>query len=192
MNLESFKFQFSGVLKELPKIALLGIRGYQLEGVDRNRIGIYDDCIVRYINDEIKCFPASVDPGDFYINHPINPKGCAELQTGLWWYQLGEHHSKQALVQADEVSVDRLDRRGKRLCDEHGWYSINIHSGGPEYIVGRYSAGCQVIQTTEPWKAEWLDFFIPIVAGTVLFQQKKIPYLLVDKLKALPERPVSS
>lgn len=187
MNLESFKFQFRNVLKDLPKVSLLGIRGYQLDGAERNRINIYDDMIVCCINDEIALFPASVDPGEFYINHPLTPMGCAELKCGMWYYMIGEHHAKKALVQAQEVCVDRLDRRGKRLMQESGWFGINIHSGGPEYLVGRYSAGCQVIKTSECWKAEWLDFFNPIVSNMETYKQLKIPYLLVEKLEPIPD-----
>lgn len=149
-------------------------------------MGKYDDAIVRYIDGEIKLFPASVDPGKYYIDHPINPQGCARLKCGLWAYALGEHHLFKALVQADEVTVDRLDKNGKKIREETGWFGINIHSGGPEYMVGRFSAGCQVIHTSEVWKAEWLNFFVPVMAGMELFKQKRVPYLLVDSLRAIP------
>lgn len=188
MTLDAFRYQFRKSLPDVPKIALLGVRGYKYEdGSTVNKLGIYDDSIIRHIDGELKIFTASVDPGKFYIDHPINPQGCARLQCGLWSYTVGEHlHSHKALVQADEVGVDRLDRDGKKLGQEYGYFGINIHSGGPEYLVGRYSAGCQVLRSDEPWKAQWLDFFTPIVSAVEIFKQKNIPYLLVDKLEAIP------
>lgn len=182
MDTESFCYQFRNVLKDIPKISLLGIRGYGQE----NKSGIYDDAIIRNINGEIKIFSASVDPGKYYIDHPLNPQGCARLKAGLWTYGLGEHHTREALIQVEEVAVDRIDRTGKRTGEEHGWYGINIHSGGPEYLVGRYSAGCQVIRADEAWKFQWLEFFEPIKKAVLEFNQRRIPYLLIESLTAIP------
>lgn len=186
MNIESFRYQYRNVFKTLPPISLLGIRGYKYEKDSVNQMGIYDDAIIRYIDGQLAEFTASVDPGAYYINHPMNPMGCARLKAGLYSYKLGEHHSRAALVQADEVRVDRLDKSGEKVSEESGWFGINIHSGGVEYLVGRYSAGCQVIKTSDPWKKEWLDFFTPIQVGMEIFKQKTIPYLLVDALESIP------
>lgn len=185
MTSDTFRYQFRNVLKDIPKICLLGIRQYNNSEI-KSPSTIYDDSIVRYIEGEIKIFTASVDPGSYYINHPLNPQGCAQLKCGLWSYAIGEHHTHKALVQAEEVTVDRLDRNGKRMGEESGYFGINIHSGGPEYLVGRYSAGCQVIKSTEAWKDEWTDFYGPILTAVEIFKQKRIPYLLVDKLEAIP------
>lgn len=187
MTHEAFRYQFRNVLKDFPKITLLGIRGYSaVNAPDDAPKNIYDDAIIRCIDGVVDIFKASVDPGKFYVNNPINPQGCAKLKCGLWEYVIGEHHSKKALVQADEVTVDRLDKNGKRIAEEHGHFGINLHSGGPEYLVGRYSAGCQVVWSSEPWGNEWLKFFTPIVEGCRIFNQRRIPYLLVDKLEAIP------
>ena len=183
MNLDSFRYQYRNVFKTLPPISLLGVRGYFDGG---NRPDIYNDAILRVIEGEMTIFPASVDPGAYYIAHPVNPMGCARLRAGIYSYKLGEHHAQNALVQADEVKVDRLDKLGKKIGEESGWFGLNIHSGGPEYLVGRYSAGCQVIKTSEPWKDEWVDFFVPIQVGVEIFKQTTIPYLLVDALEAMP------
>lgn len=187
MTPESFRYQFRNVIKEIPKICLLGIRDCfrgDLHGEAPSNF--YDDSIVRWIDGDIKIYPASVDPGQYYINHALNPQGCARLKCGLWQYQLGEHHAHRALVQAEEVTVDRLDKLGKRVGEETGYFGINVHSGGPEYLVGRYSAGCQVIKTSEAWRDQWTDFFAPILTGLPIFRQVKVPYLLVDRLDAIP------
>lgn len=187
MNLDSFKHQFRNILKDLPKICLLGIRNYTRgNAYGDSPSDLYDDCIVRCIDNEIKIFEASVDPGSYFINHPMNPQGCARLKCGLWYYQLGEHHAHRALVQADEVTVHRIDKAGIKRGEETGFFGINIHSGGQEYLVGRYSAGCQVIKAGEAWKFQWTDFFEPIETGMKKSGQTRIPYLLVDKLEAIP------
>lgn len=183
MTRETLLYQFKNILKEVPKMCLLGVRGYF---DSENRTDIYNDCIFRCLDGDIAEFTASVDPGRYYIDHPLNPQGCARLKCGLWLYTTGEHHTHRALVQADEVKVDRLDKTGKSIKEDNGWIGLNIHSGGPEYLVGRWSAGCQIIKTSEPWKDKWEEFFNPIEEGVKVFNQKQIPYLLVDKLEAIP------
>jgi hypothetical protein len=181
---ESVAWQFSKYFpSEMPKVALLGIRGY-LDS--ENKMDIYDDLIIRWVDGQIAPFRCSVDPGSYYLNHPLNPQGCARLQCGLWSYTRGEHHTKRALVQADEVTIDRIDSDGRKKGEESGYFGINIHSGGPEYLVGRWSAGCQVLWTREPWKDEWTNFYDPLCAAMDIFNVNKIPYLLVDKLVAEP------
>lgn len=186
MDLESFRYQFRKFYPILPKICLMGLRGDR-DTTNRNNItDLYDDTIIRCIDGQLVEFQASVDPGRYYMLHPVNPQGCARLKCGLWQYKLGEHHVHPALVQADEVVVDRLDKTGKKLCEDSGWFGVNLHSGGAEYLVGRYSAGCQIIKTGEAWKDKWQDFFLPLFTAVGIFNQDKIPYLLVDKLEAIP------
>lgn len=188
MDLESYRYQFRNVLKDLPKISIMGIRGYYNGATyQQTPTNIYDDAIVLCIDGELGIFQASVDPGSYYILHPVNPQGCARLKAGLWTYKVGEHHNHPSLVQADEVTVERLDKLGKRLCEDSGFFGVNIHSGGPEYLVGRYSAGCQIIKTGEAWKDQWEKFFLLVFSAVGIFNQDKIPYLLVDTLEAIPE-----
>lgn len=175
------------VFTEYP-VKILGIRGNFLEEGQsaENDMGIYDDLIVAIIGNQVTGFRASTDPGWYYINHPVNPKGCAQLQPGLWWYEAGLHHGHQAFVQSDAVGVNRLDEKGSVIEREIGWFGINIHSGGPEYRVGRYSAGCQVINSPqEPWGEAWRAFYDPIIKSLAQAEQRRIPYLLVDKLTEL-------
>lgn len=188
MDLESYKYQFRKHFKYIPAITIMGLRGDRDPERRNDLTNIYDDSIITCIDGVLKEFQASVDPGDYYVSHPVNPQGCARLKTGLWQYQLGEHlHAHKALVQADEVTVDRLDKNGKKLCEDSGYFGINLHSGGPEYLIGRYSAGCQIIKTSEAWKDKWVEFFLPIFSAVEIFNQKKIPYLLLDKLEPIPE-----
>lgn len=183
MTPETLVYQFRKHFPQMPRIALLGIRGFLNP---ENKMDVYDDVIIRFIDGTISAFRASVDPGSYYLQNPVNEHGCARLQCGLWWYTRGEHHAKPAFVQLEEVTVDRLDPRGNKRMQDSGFFGVNIHSGGPEYLVGRYSAGCQVIWSEEPWKAQWLDFYVPLIGAMVDMGVSRIPYLLVDKLEAEP------
>lgn len=176
-------------------VRLIGVRGYNLlmDG-GANQTGIYDDLIVRLIGDELVEFPASTDPGQKWIDHPTNPKGCAQLQcrpSKPWIFRLGIHQpsrgARPALVQAGEFIVNRLDSKGRVSSVDRGDdFGINLHSGGSEYSVGGFSAGCQVIQCPEgAWGDTWRRFFDPIAAMPGL-RGVDIPYVLVDRLPALP------
>lgn len=186
MTPESVAFQFKNHFEVMPKVAILGVRGYTVQGYMSAPNDIYDDAIISWIDGHIEIFRGSVDPGSYYLQHPLNPMGCARLKCGLWSYRIGEHLHKKALVQADEVIVHRIDKNGNKQSEDSGWFGINIHSGGAEYLVGRYSAGCQVIWTQEPWRNEWLKFFEPICSAMDLFKITKVPYLLIDTLQAIP------
>lgn len=172
-------------------VKLLGVRGYFLqEGKPNvNDLKIFDDAIVRCIENEISIWRASCDPGAYYLKNAINPKGCAQLTNGKWWYKIGRHlNAHEALVQDDDVEVRRLNPKGDVEHIERGYFGINIHSGGSEYQVGSFSAGCQVVQSPEgAWQGTWLNFFEPIKRACEKFNQKRIPYKLVESLIALPD-----
>jgi len=165
------------------RVRLVGVRGYRPEmGGNRagNDLGIYDDAIFRFIGDRCDIFDASTDPGWYYLRNPMNPKGCARLRAGLWWFEPGLHRGHPALVQATEFDVDRLDEFGVPDYRESGWYGINLHSGGAEDEVGRWSAGCQVIKSNPAWGSQWMEFFEPIAAEVRTVNQSRVPYLLID------------
>jgi hypothetical protein len=173
-------------------VRLLGVRGYHRdEGIpDRNDVGIYDDLIV-LCDGPKKCheFRASVDPGWHYIKNPVNTKGCAVLVPGLWFYKEGMHRGKHtALVQADDVTVERVDREGKVKSLDTGMFGINIHSGGDRTEVDHWSAGCQIIHAPDgAWGPTWLRFLTLTLEAMKRSKQKTVPYLLVYNLLGLPE-----
>lgn len=112
-----------------------------------------------------RCFLATVDPGRFYTEHPLNRKGCAHLLNGQYRYTIGKHHISSpngypALVQAGKVKIWRDQNRNflRDGCDgvETGFFGVNIHAGGTATEVGRQSAGCQVIKGGRygaPWRS---------------------------------------
>ena len=93
-------------------IKCVGIRG-AAEKKHGNKIGIYDDLIVLLIGDVTTEWKASTDPGQYYVKHPTDRHGCAQLTEGIWMYKVGLHRGKwPAFVQAEPFTINRLDQNG--------------------------------------------------------------------------------
>lgn len=187
MDLPTFDLQFGERAKGSP-VRLLGVRNFYVPngGRDKKPSNIYDDAIFRCIAGMVTEWRASTDPGQYYIRHPMNPKGCAQLQEGLWWFRHGLHlNLHTALIQDSEMSVLRLDECGHIESSESGWFGLNNHSGGAEYQIGKFSAGCQIIHCPEgAWGATWQAYYQPILEAAP--RPGRVPYLLVSSLKAEP------
>jgi hypothetical protein len=100
-------------------------------------------------------FPATTDPGTYWLKNPMNPQGTAILLQGQYQnsYQIGLHRGKYyALVQGKPVTVLRDYDRNSILDfnngkPDTGMFGINIHHAsvnGTTKTVDNYSAGCQV------------------------------------------------
>ncbi len=105
-------------------------------------------------NWQLHGFPATTDPGTFWLKNPLNPQGTAILKAGQYLnsHIIGMHRSKYlALVQRGLVTVIRdakrdgtLDFKGK---EDTGFFGIDIHraaEAGITKLIDKYSAGCQV------------------------------------------------
>jgi hypothetical protein len=162
-------------------VKCIGIRGaFDPHG---NQLGVYDDDFVLSISDKVTEWKGSTDPGQYYLQHPLNPQGCAQLKEGIHFFKVGIHQSKfPAFVQAESFHVSRLDSKGKVEAVEFGEFGIHLHSGGPGLNVDRFSAGCQVIQSPEGYfKETWLRFFNPAVEAMHKAGQGLMPYMLINK-----------
>lgn len=102
-------------------------------------------------------WPATTDPGTYWLKNPEAPKGTAILKSGQYLksHVIGLHRGKYtALVQKgpNPVTVMRDFNRDQVLDftggkDDRGYFGINIHHAsvnGTTKTVDRYSAGCQV------------------------------------------------
>jgi len=100
------------------------------------------------------CFAITTDPGVYYRENPLNPKGTGIVahgqHQGAW--KLGEHKGEAALVQAKPMAVYR-DNDGDADLDfnedsvECVMGGFNCHKSsktGTSTVVGKWSAGCQV------------------------------------------------
>ncbi len=145
------------VVFENPKGHDLNIVGIRTKDMESNRFN--DWLTVSYIYDQIWnffAFPATTDPGTFYRQNPANVKGTAILKPGQYRgaYKIGRHKTYKALQQQKPVTVYRDADRDKILDttgidEDTGMFGINIHHASaykPSMIVGKWSAGCQVLQ----------------------------------------------
>ncbi len=136
----------------------LNIVGVRADSTEANR---FDDTIhVFFKNNSSQWihypFPATTDPGTYWLKSPMHPSGTAILKQGQYKgaYQIGLHKGKYyALVQRRPVTVLR-DYDRNALLDfyngrpDTGLFGINIHRASVNGItksVDVHSAGCQVL-----------------------------------------------
>lgn len=156
--------------------AILKQNGYALytEPYQLNIVGLRNRSIVpNSFDDEIHVFytkpdgkwnyhiyPATTDPGTFWLNNPMYEQGTAILAQGQYQntYAIGKHKGLyDALVEVKPVTVIR-DYDRDALLDFYngekqiGNFGINIHraeSSGTTKLINKYSAGCQVFQDAD-------------------------------------------
>jgi hypothetical protein len=160
-------------------IAALVSRGYRvlMRPFELNIVGIRSsDRTPNVFNDSINAvykddkgrwkalrYPATTDPGLYWLKNPMNVLGTAILKAGQYVnsHIIGLHRNKYtALVQRGTVTVirdatrdDRHDFNGK---EEKGLFGINIHrakSEGVTNVVEKHSAGCQVFANATDFNA---------------------------------------
>jgi hypothetical protein len=189
------------MIEKLKKI--LCTKGYRLlmRPYELNIVGVrsksrtanaFDDMIyVFYLDNkanwQLYGFPATTDPGTYYLQHPINKSGTAILKPNQYLntYELGMHRQKYlALVQRKPVTVYRdadkncqLDFSGQK--QETGMFGINIHRAsqqGTTPSVDAYSAGCQVLANAEDFKT-----FIRLCQYHKIKYGNSFSYTLIDE-----------
>lgn len=157
----------------------LQLKGYSVfdtpDGYNLNIVGIraatpkpdsFDDllCLFCRRGDAwmYQAFPATTDPGLYWLQNPMAVEGTAILKPGQYAkaFRLGLHQGKyEALVQNSPLTVYRDNDRDNEadttgMKEQTGMFGINIHHAadqGASAQVGKWSAGCQVV-------ASWFDF----------------------------------
>jgi len=133
---------------------LVGIRTASIQGNE------FDDWLtVFYMFGDVWnffAFPATTDPGTYYRENPLNVKGTAVMKPGQYRgaYKIGRHKNYKALQQNTHMTVYRdanrdgfLDTTG--MEEDTGMHGTNLHRSNahrPSTVVGKWSAGCQVVQ----------------------------------------------
>lgn len=131
-------------------------------------------------------FPATTDPGTFWLNNPSYEQGTAILAQGQYRnaYAIGKHKGLYtALVQVRPVTVIRDYDRDALLdfyngSKQTGNFGINIHraeSFGETKFINKYSAGCQVFQNAKDFNE-----FIQLCEHHRRFYGNSFTYTLVD------------
>lgn len=139
-------------------------------------------------------FPATTDPGTFWLKNPLSPQGTAILKEGQYKgaYQIGLHRGKYyALVQAKPVTVLRdYDRNAildfKNGKEETGIFGINIHhasENGTTKTIDQYSAGCQVFQNINDF-----NLFMKLCEVHKNLYGNSFTYTLIDKRAVVRQR----
>jgi hypothetical protein len=132
-------------------------------------------------------FPATTDPGTYWLKNPMNLQGTAILSQGQYddAYQVGLHRGKYyALVQRKPVTVLRdYDRNAildfKNGRPETGMFGVNIHYAsvnGTTITVDSYSAGCQVFANINDF-----NLFMQLCEKHRQLYGNSFTYTLIDK-----------
>lgn len=140
-------------------VNIIGIRNSETGGKVTNH---FDDTLTISYKDEsgewkFHSWPATTDPGQYWIENPISKDGTAILVPGQYRgsHMIRKHQGKyEALGQKKPVKVYRdNDKDLEYDTDEdtikEGIYGINIHRSNPydeSYYVNKWSAGCQVFK----------------------------------------------
>lgn len=137
------------------ELNIFGIRN------DSSKPNSFDDTICVFFKDEyddnvLLCFPATTDPGSYWLQHPLNTEGTAIMQEGQYLevYKIGLHKNYKALQQVGQINFVRdndkdneLDFDAPKKIKEVIYANIH-HAADKEnsLSVDKWSAGCQVIQ----------------------------------------------
>lgn len=132
-------------------------------------------------------FPATTDPGTYWLRNPMHSQGTAILKQGqyLGTYQIGLHKGKYyALVQRKPVTVIRDYDRNAVLDffngrPDTGMFGINIHRAsvnGTTKTVDNYSAGCQVFSNINDF-----NLFMQLCENHRKLYGNSFTYTLIDK-----------
>jgi hypothetical protein len=153
----------------------------------------FDDLICVFYKDglgvwQYKCYPATTDPGTYFLNKPMSSLGTAALKADQYIdaYAQGFHKGQyKALVQDKPVTVYRdLDRNSVfdfTTKTTTGKYGINIHKAGKDSdVVDNWSAGCQVFK-----KSADFDEFIKLTDKHRETNGNKFTYTLLDEREDL-------
>lgn len=174
------------------ELNIVGIRA------DSTRPNLFDDSINVYYktkegNRQFHKFPATTDPGTYWLENPLNPQGTAILKSGeyIGSHMIGMHRGKYlALVQQRPVTVIR-DYDRKAVLDvlngnEYtGLFGINIHhalSTGTTRFVDKFSAGCQVFANIDDF-----NLFMQLCQRHKQLYGNDFTYTLIDERALIRE-----
>jgi len=145
------------------KLNLFGVRALDMvAGTFNDILGIH---LVYQGRDVVILHSATVDPGTYYFENPMNPNGTAviKFQYVEGMYEEGLHKGYPALRQVKPAYFYRITKKqwesdggkeikleGKKLIFDT--IGANMHRASQwnvVYDIGRYSAACQVRQVNK-------------------------------------------
>ncbi len=134
---------------------------------------------------KFKVYTGTVDPGTYWLEKPMNEKGCAILKPGYYTklWKIGMHLGLYpALVQYAPCTVYRDNDKDNILDmvkEETGMFGINLHRTGMngKIAVDQSSAGCQVIQDYN----RYMNEFMPMVYEASKYWGPYFSYTLLQE-----------
>lgn len=162
---------------------IIGIRN------DSAQPNSFDDtiCVLfkdEYGDDTLLCFPATTDPGLYWLKNPMRVDGTAIMCEGRYEgaYKLGTHRGYKALQQVGKIDFVRDNDRDGELDFQspkkiHEVIYANIHRASEQedsISVGKWSAGCQVIQKG------WSEFIELCEKSALITEQDRFDYTLLN------------
>ena len=157
----------------------LNIIGVRNESAEPNS---FDDtlCVLfkdEYNDDTLVCFPCTTDPGLYWLQHPMNVRGCAIMKEGHYpdAYKIGRHQGYKALEQIGKITFARDNDKDAELdfdakVENFEIIKANIHHANDRetsILVDKWSAGCQVIN--KGW-----DEFMELCEKSLLITEKNL------------------
>jgi hypothetical protein len=142
------------------QLNIVGVRS------ESTRADQFDDWIFVFYKNEkgnwqLHSFPATTDPGTYWLENPMQERGTAILAEGQYVnaYAIGLHRGEyEALrqIHAPVTIIRDYDRNAvldfMNGSTDSGMFGINIHRArvvGLTTEVGKWSAGCQVLANGE-------------------------------------------
>lgn len=164
----------------------LNIIGIRNDSAEPNR---FDDtlCVLfkdEYGEDALLCFPATTDPGLYWLLNPMNVDGTAIMCEGQYEkvYKVGLHKGYKALQQVGKIDFVRDNDRDRELDFSaakkiHEVIFANIHRAAESEnsgTVDKWSAGCQVIQKG------WQEFIELCEKSRLITEENRFDYTLFN------------
>lgn len=177
-------------------IGRLNIFGIRASSPATNK---FDDAIgILFLNDaatwDLKIWPATTDPGFYYLNNPMNLKGTAIVMPGqhrdCWGIGLHDGAEKyETLVQIGPIKIWRdknrdtvIDMDPSTIENAGAGAHIELHRASAKQIlqsVDVYSAGCQVLQIV----SSHVELMSAVHKHVGLGWEKSFSYALFEEAK---------
>ncbi len=176
-------YQFFDNDKKPYNLNIIGVRSAS------KAVNLFNETLAIIYRDESKdqhidYFRYTTKPGLYYLKNPLHPDGCAILTEGqhLGAMKMRKHRGQyEALCQAKPMPFfrdgnldDKHDFSGKIYTKNVG---LNIHQESPKVMskwIGKYSAGCGVIQAR-------FEYFMFLIHQGIKHWGNRFTYTLINQ-----------
>lgn len=171
------------------KLNIIGIRSASL------RTNIFNETLMVIFEDELEeqlvaYFPCTTKPGLHYLKNPLHADGCAITAEGQYvdaFIKRKHNDSYDALCQDRDINFyrdanknDKAELLGKLLSGRIGLNIHREHISKVEQKIGKYSAGCAVIQSG-------FESFMFLVDMSILNHGNRFTYTLLNEADFYPK-----